>query len=91
MQNELKQIQRQTGMTFLYVTHEQEGALTMSDRIAVLNDGRCVQCDTPEPLSTHTASWGACSWAATWWTRSGRATQGVFCDRFCLQGHTNQP
>ncbi len=53
MQNELKQIQRQTGTTFLYVTHDQEEALTMSDRIAVLSEGICVQCDTPERLFTH--------------------------------------
>ena len=50
MQNELKHIQRQTATTFLYVTHDQEEALTMSDRIAVLNNGVCVQCDTPERL-----------------------------------------
>ncbi|MFQ5785611.1 MAG: ABC transporter ATP-binding protein [Alphaproteobacteria bacterium] len=50
MQTELKHIQRQTGTTFLYVTHDQEEALTMSDRIAVLNRGACVQCDTPEKL-----------------------------------------
>ena len=50
MQTELKHIQRQTGTTFLYVTHDQEEALTMSDRIAVMNHGVCVQCDTPEKL-----------------------------------------
>jgi ABC-type Fe3+/spermidine/putrescine transport system ATPase subunit len=50
MQIELKHIQRQIGTTFLYVTHDQEEALTMSDRIAVMNHGVCVQCDTPEKL-----------------------------------------
>jgi ABC-type Fe3+/spermidine/putrescine transport system ATPase subunit len=50
MQNELKRIHAQTGTTFLYVTHDQEEALTMSDRIAVFNRGRCVQCDAPELL-----------------------------------------
>ncbi|UCD81207.1 MAG: ABC transporter ATP-binding protein, partial [Desulfobacterales bacterium] len=50
MQTELKHIQRQTATTFLYVTHDQEEALTMSDRIAVLNKGACVQCDAPERL-----------------------------------------
>ena len=50
MQGELKHLQRQTGTTFLYVTHDQEEALTMSDRIAVLNRGVCVQCDAPERL-----------------------------------------
>ena len=50
MQTELKHIQRQTATTFLYVTHDQEEALTMSDRIAILNNGACVQCDEPERL-----------------------------------------
>jgi ABC-type Fe3+/spermidine/putrescine transport system ATPase subunit len=50
MQTELKHLQRKTGTTFLYVTHDQEEALTMSDRIAVLNRGVCVQCDAPERL-----------------------------------------
>jgi ABC-type Fe3+/spermidine/putrescine transport system ATPase subunit len=50
MQLELKHIQRQTGTTFLYVTHDQEEALTMSDRIAVFNRGLCLQCDEPERL-----------------------------------------
>jgi ABC-type Fe3+/spermidine/putrescine transport system ATPase subunit len=50
MQDELRHIQRTTGTTFVYVTHDQEEALTMSDRIAVLNRGRCVQCDQPERI-----------------------------------------
>jgi ABC-type Fe3+/spermidine/putrescine transport system ATPase subunit len=50
MQSELKRIQRKTGTTFLYVTHDQEEALTMSDSIAVLNRGVCVQHDAPEAL-----------------------------------------
>lgn len=50
MQTELKHIQRKTGTTFVYVTHDQEEALTMSDRIAVLHVGVLVQCDTPETL-----------------------------------------
>lgn len=50
MQTELRKIQQSTGTTFIYVTHDQEEALTMSDRIAVLNHGRCVQCDEPEAI-----------------------------------------
>jgi ABC-type Fe3+/spermidine/putrescine transport system ATPase subunit len=50
MQTELTHIQRRTGTTFIYVTHDQEEALTMSDRIAVLNRGSCVQCDAPEAI-----------------------------------------
>jgi len=50
MQAELKRVHAETGTTFLYVTHDQEEALTMSDRIAVFNRGRCAQCDAPEQL-----------------------------------------
>jgi putative spermidine/putrescine transport system ATP-binding protein len=47
MQIELKSIQREVGITFVYVTHDQEEALTMSDRIAVFNDGRIEQVGPP--------------------------------------------
>ncbi|MGH3326687.1 MAG: ABC transporter ATP-binding protein [Streptomycetales bacterium] len=47
MQIELKAIQRQVGITFLYVTHDQEEALTMSDRVAVFNEGLIEQVGTP--------------------------------------------
>jgi len=47
MQTELKQIQRDVGITFIFVTHDQDEALTMSDRIAVFNDGRIEQVGTP--------------------------------------------
>jgi putative spermidine/putrescine transport system ATP-binding protein len=47
MQIELKQIQQQVGITFIYVTHDQEEALTMSDRIAVFNAGRIEQVGSP--------------------------------------------
>jgi spermidine/putrescine transport system ATP-binding protein len=50
MQVELKQIQREVGITFLYVTHDQEEALSMSDRIAVMNEGRVAQCGAPEDV-----------------------------------------
>ncbi len=50
MQDELRRIQSATGTTFVYVTHDQEEALTMSDRVAVLYRGHCVQCDAPEAL-----------------------------------------
>jgi len=50
MQLELKQIQQQVGITFLYVTHDQEEALTMSDRIAVMNKGRIQQLGDPTTL-----------------------------------------
>jgi putative spermidine/putrescine transport system ATP-binding protein len=47
MQTELKAIQREVGITFIYVTHDQEEALTMSDRLAVLDQGRIQQMGTP--------------------------------------------
>jgi putative spermidine/putrescine transport system ATP-binding protein len=50
MQTELKALQQQTGITFLYVTHDQEEALTMSDRIAVFNHGKIEQIGTPVEL-----------------------------------------
>ena len=50
MQIELKQIQRDVGITFVFVTHDQEEALTMSDRIAVFHDGRIEQVATPVEL-----------------------------------------
>src|SRR5690349_8509778 len=47
MQIELKSIQQRVGLTFIYVTHDQEEALTMSDRLAVMNNGRIEQVGTP--------------------------------------------
>ena len=56
MQIELKQIQREVGITFVFVTHDQEEALTMSDRIAVFNDGRVEQVASPVDLYERPAS-----------------------------------
>ena len=50
MQAELKRLQRTTGITFLFVTHDQEEALAMGDRIAVLNQGRIIQVGTPQEI-----------------------------------------
>ncbi|GAA1076444.1 ABC transporter ATP-binding protein [Tsukamurella spumae] len=50
MQVELKELQRSLGITFVFVTHDQEEALTMSDRVGVFNDGHLVQLDTPREL-----------------------------------------
>jgi spermidine/putrescine transport system ATP-binding protein len=50
MQVELKRIQQEVGITFIYVTHDQEEAMTMSDRIAVMNSGRYEQLGDPESL-----------------------------------------
>jgi putative spermidine/putrescine transport system ATP-binding protein len=53
MQTELKTIQGEVGITFVYVTHDQDEALTMSDRIAVFNDGRIEQVSEPQELYEH--------------------------------------
>ena len=49
----LKELQRELGITFVYVTHDQEEALTMSDRLAVFNDGRIEQIGTPADVYEH--------------------------------------
>ncbi len=56
LQVQLKNIQRDVGITFVYVTHDQEEALTMSDRIAVMNNGKIEQCDDPETVYERPAS-----------------------------------
>jgi putative spermidine/putrescine transport system ATP-binding protein len=56
MQVELKSIQQQVGITFIYVTHDQEEALTMSDRIAIFQRGRIEQIGRPAELYEHPAS-----------------------------------
>jgi spermidine/putrescine transport system ATP-binding protein len=56
MQFELKRIQRELGITFIYVTHDQEEALTMSDRIAVMNAGNVEQIGTPTDIYDRPAS-----------------------------------
>jgi len=53
MQIELKAIQGEVGITFIYVTHDQQEALTMSDRLAVFNQGRIEQIGTPAEVYEH--------------------------------------
>ena len=53
MQLELKQLQKKLGITFIYVTHSQDEALTMSDRIVLLKDGKIEQVDTPVKIYEH--------------------------------------
>lgn len=55
MQVELKRLQTETGITFVFVTHDQEEALTMSDRIAVMNDGKILQIGEPRTIYEHPA------------------------------------
>ncbi len=56
MRLELKRLQRETGITFVFVTHDQDEALTMSDRIAVMRDGRVAQTGTPSQIYDHPRS-----------------------------------
>jgi spermidine/putrescine transport system ATP-binding protein len=56
MQIELKDLQERVGITFIYVTHDQEEALTMSDRIGVMNEGKLLQIGTPQEIYEHPAS-----------------------------------
>ena len=81
MQFELKRIQRELGITFVYVTHDQEEALTMSDRIAVMNAGNVEQIGTPteiydRPSTVFVASFigqATCGTAARRAAKAGRA------------------
>ena len=56
MQSELKRIQSEVGITFVYVTHDQEEALTMSDRLAVFEEGKIVQVGAPAEVYEHPAT-----------------------------------
>jgi putative spermidine/putrescine transport system ATP-binding protein len=56
MQIELRELHKRIGATIIYVTHDQREALTMSDRVAILKDGRMVQIDRPERLHDHPAN-----------------------------------
>ena len=53
MQGELKQLQRELGITFIYITHDQEEALNMSSRIVIMREGRVEQIGTPEEVYEH--------------------------------------
>lgn len=61
LRGQLKQLQRQFGITTVYVTHDQEEALTMSDRIAVMNKGRIEQIGTPQEIYMQSATEFVCT------------------------------
>jgi putative spermidine/putrescine transport system ATP-binding protein len=65
MQVELKAIQRRAGITFLFVTHDQDEALTMSDRVAVFNQGRIEQVGTPAEVYERPATEFVASFVGT--------------------------
>jgi len=79
MQLELKRIQREVGITFVYVTHDQSEALTMSDRIAVMNDGAVEQLADPREIYERPATAAGCwdtAWASPCRSRSGPRRSG---------------
>jgi putative spermidine/putrescine transport system ATP-binding protein len=77
MQVELKQIQREVGITFVFVTHDQEEALTMSDRVAVFNEGRIEQLATPFELYENPTSTFVAGFVGTSNLIEGQAAQQV--------------
>jgi putative spermidine/putrescine transport system ATP-binding protein len=77
MQIELKQMQRELGITFVFVTHDQEEALTMSDRIAVFRDGRIEQVATPVELYEQPATPFVAGFVGTSNLLEGRAAQAL--------------
>ena len=81
MQVELKAIQREVGITFLFVTHDQEEALTMSDRIAVFNHGRIEQVGTPAEIYERPATPFVAGFVGTSNLISGEAAERILGKR----------
>ena len=82
MQVELKAIQREVGITFLFVTHDQDEALSMSDRLAIMNGGVIEQCGTPEDIYENPTSVFAAGFIGTSNLMPGRYADGAVqvCD-----------
>ncbi|WP_158970692.1 ABC transporter ATP-binding protein [Chachezhania sediminis] len=76
MQMELKRIQSEFGITFIVVTHDQEEALVMADRIAILKDGGLLQCGTPHEIYEHPGSRYAADFIGEMNFLSGRVRAG---------------
>jgi spermidine/putrescine ABC transporter ATP-binding subunit len=76
MRLELKRLQAEVGVTFVVVTHDQEEALVMADRLAILRDGRLVQVGTPREVYERPASRYAADFVGTMNFWGGRATAG---------------
>ena len=77
MQIELKAIQRQVGITFIYVTHDQQEALTMSDRLAVFNKGRIEQVRAPADVYEHPATRFVAGFVGTSNLLTGAAAEAI--------------
>ena len=74
MQIELRALQQEVGITFVFVTHDQEEALSMSDRIAVVSEGRVLQIDSPERLYERPSSRAVADFIGTMNFIEGRVT-----------------
>ena len=77
MQIELKAIQSEVGITFIYVTHDQEEALTMSNRLAVFNGGRIEQIGTPADVYEHPTTTFVAGFVGTSNLLTGEAARAV--------------
>jgi spermidine/putrescine transport system ATP-binding protein len=88
MQVELKRLQRETGITFVFVTHDQEEALTMSDRIAVMSAGKLQQVGSPEDIYDRPANRfrGGFHWRNLLPARPGGRWPAAFGDAGSLPG-----
>jgi putative spermidine/putrescine transport system ATP-binding protein len=80
MQIELKALQREIGITFMFVTHDQDEALTMSDRIAVFSNGRIEQVGTPTEIYEQPATEFVADFIGTSNLVEGEAAQRLFGD-----------
>jgi ABC-type Fe3+/spermidine/putrescine transport system ATPase subunit len=86
MQIELRQLQREVGITFVFVTHDQEEALSMSDRIAVMDKGKVLQVADPRTLYEAPSSRAVASFIGTMNIFEGRVAH-VFADAVAVDTH----
>jgi ABC-type Fe3+/spermidine/putrescine transport system ATPase subunit len=93
MRAELKAMQRKTGITFLFVTHDQEEALSLSDRLAVMNGGRIEQFGTPEDvyLRPATAFVAGFLGSINWFGKAGVRPESTHISRQAPQGSQSRP
>ncbi|MDE3198734.1 MAG: ABC transporter ATP-binding protein [Acidobacteriota bacterium] len=93
MRAELKSMQRQSGITFLFVTHDQEEALSLSDKLAVMNAGRIEQFGTPEDVYLHpsTAFVAGFLGAINWFGKAGVRPESTRLSRETPPGEFQVP
>jgi spermidine/putrescine transport system ATP-binding protein len=90
MQTELKRIQREVGITFMNVTHDQKEALSMSDKIAVMKDGAVIQMGSPRDIYETPGSQFVASFIGATNIFEGKVTAGTDNDRFELKTDSGQ-